>query len=202
MKCLIAMTNGALAWNLDHRVGGCVSSESQTTSIYDFEKRICTKLTGPDVAAKAAERRQSRNKMASQLTLGSWAIFKGTGQSNESIWLGRTIPKLDWGNACIQKNNSRVTKNIDGVDVPRNGYAINVQWYKQKVVGVLEYVLDEYVAIVQSSSTLVYAGFDAHMHQVSGTSVRVPRRRTNRSNRMIDDGLLPATINLQTTEGN
>ena len=65
----------------------------------------------------------------------------------------------------------------------------------------LEYVLDEYAAIVQSSCTLVYAGFDAHMHQVSGISVRVPRRRTNRSNRMIDDGLLPATINLQTTEG-
>ena len=114
--------------------------------------------------------------------------------------MGRTIPKLDWENACIQKNNSRATKKIDGVNVPRNGYAINVQWYKQKVVGVLEYVLDEYAAIVQSSSTLVFAGFDAHMHQVSGISVRVPRRRTNRSNRMIDDGLLPATINLQTTE--
>ena len=76
-----------------------------------------------------------------------------------------------------------------------------MQWYKQKVVGVLEYVLDEYAAIVQSSCTLVYAGFDAHMHQVSGTCVRVPRRRTNRSNRMIDDWLLPPTINLQTTEG-
>lgn len=68
-----------------------------------------------------------------------------------------------------------MTKKIDGVDNALNGYAINVQWYKHKVVGVLGYVLDDNTVIVKSNRALVFAGFDAHMHHISGTSVCVPR---------------------------
>ena len=71
-----------------------------------------------------------------------------------------------------------VAPNIEGAEVSRNGYAINVQWYTQNVVGVLEYVVYTGAPVVQSNSDLVYAGFDEYMHQVHGSRILVPRRRT------------------------
>ena len=41
-----------------------------------------------------------------------------------------------------EKNSSRSTKMIDGVEVTRNGYASNDQWYTQKTFGVSKYVLE------------------------------------------------------------
>ena len=143
--------------------------------MYDFKKRLCTKLTGPDVGVNFTKQRQNQNEMVSQLTPGSWVIFKGSGETDQPIWLGRAISKPEWDNSCVWKNNSRCTKMIEGVEIGRHEYAINVQWYTQKVVGVLEYVLDTTKPVVQSNCGLVLAGFDDHMHQVYGSSIRVPR---------------------------
>ena len=95
-------------------------------------------------------------------------LFKGSGQTDQFICLGRTISKLGWNNDCVLKNVSSGTKNIEGAAVSQNGYAINVHWYTQKVVGVLEYVMYIGTPVVQSNSDLVYAGFDEYMHQVHG----------------------------------
>ena len=137
MKCITSMCNGSLNWGTDPRVSGCVSSALQTTSIYDFQNRQCTKLTGPGVSLQLSERRESQNKMASQLTPGAWVLFKGRGHTDQFIWMGRTISKLGWNNYCVLKNVSSVTKSIEGAVVSRNNYTINVQWYTQKVFGVL-----------------------------------------------------------------
>ena len=195
------MCHGSLNWGSHHRVNGCVSSAIQTTSIYDFDKRQCTKLTGPGVSLQLSKLCQNRNEMAAQLTHGSWVAFKSAGDMDSIFWIGRAISKPEWDNCCIVKNDSSGNKNIEGAAVGQNGYAINVQWYTQKVVGVLEFVIYENPPIVQSNNDLVLVGFDESMHQVHGSRTRVPRRRTVRSNCMDDFGLLPATVNLQTTEG-
>ena len=106
--------------------------------------------------------------MASQLTPGAWVLFKGRGHTDQFIWMGRTISKLGWNNYCVLKNVSSVTKSIEGAVVSRNNYTINVQWYTQKVFGVLEHVVYTGAPVVQSNSALVYAGFDECMHQVHG----------------------------------
>ena len=49
MMCTAAIYKGSLDWSADYKVSGCVSSALQSTAIYDFQKRSCTKLTGPDV---------------------------------------------------------------------------------------------------------------------------------------------------------
>ena len=92
-------------------------------------------------------------------------LFKGSGQTDQFIWLGRNISKLGWNNDCVLKKKSSGTKNIEGATVSQNGYTINVQWYTQKVVGVLEYVVYTGAPVGQSNSDLVYAGFDEYMHQ-------------------------------------
>ena len=94
MKCTTSMCKGSLNWGTDHRVSGCVSSSLQTTSVHDFQKLPCTKLTGPGVSLQLSERCESRKKMAPQLTPGAWVLFKGSGQADQLIWLGRTISKL------------------------------------------------------------------------------------------------------------
>ena len=51
-----------------------------------------------------------------------------------------------------------------------------MQWYTQKVIGVLEYVVeggDNTKSIVQSNQDLTLTGFDEHMHQVIGTRTSV-----------------------------
>jgi hypothetical protein len=58
--------------------------------------------------------------------------------------------------------------------VLKDGYAINVQWYTQNVIGVLEYVVEggeSAMPVVQSSADLILTGFT--MHQVYGTSILV-----------------------------
>jgi hypothetical protein len=49
LKFTVAMSNGSLNWDVDHQVNECVLSALQPTTIYDFHKRPCTKLTGPNV---------------------------------------------------------------------------------------------------------------------------------------------------------
>ena len=142
LKCTTVMLEGSLNWGIDHCVHGCVSSSFQTTSVYNFHRCSCTKLTGPGVGLQLVQRRVARNEMASGLTPGSWIIFKGSGGTDQVIWLGRAISKAEWGNDCKRKNSSRNTKMIDGVEVTRNEYAINVQWYTQTTRGVSEYVLE------------------------------------------------------------
>ena len=81
-------------------------------------------------------------------------IFKGSGATDQVIWLGRTISKLGWRNNCILKNNSRGTKNIEGAKVTQSGYAVNAQWYTQNFVGVLEYVIDNNIPGVRQGDNL------------------------------------------------
>ena len=87
----------------------------------------------------------------------------------------------------------------------RGTYAINVQWYTQKVIGMLEYVVEGGAnakpVVQRSNSTLLYAVPDEHINQVLGSRVRAPRQRTIRSNRMDDFDYSSARSNLQTTEG-
>ena len=78
--------------------------------------------------------------MAEPLTTGSWFAFKRTGNINNIIWIGRAISKPEWDNCCILKYGSSGNKNIEGASVGRNGYAINVQWYTHKVVGILDFL--------------------------------------------------------------
>ena len=169
MRFTIDMCSSSLNWGTNHRFNGCVSSDIQTTNVYEFDKRECTKLTGPVVSLQLSERRQNRNEMAAQLTPGSWVAFKSTRDIYNIIWIGRFISKPEWENFCILKNDSRGNQNIEVASVGWNGYAINVQWYTQKVVGVIELVIDDNPPIVQSNSDLVLVGFDEYMHQVHGS---------------------------------
>ena len=98
-----------------------------------------------------------------------------------------------------EKNSSRSTKMIDGVEVTRNGYAINVQWYLQKTLGVSEYVLEANPPCMHTNCELVLDNFD--MLQLTGRVTRVPRTQTVRAHHINTFGLLPNRSNLQTMEG-
>ena len=114
------------------------------------------------------------------------------------------MSKPDWNNSCIWYNDTNRQMDIEGAAVAARTYAINVQWYTQKIIGTLEYQIengDDAKPLVQSNSTLLWTGIDDNMHQVLGTRVRVPRRRTTRSNQM-DDFEYTTRQSLQTTEGN
>ena len=200
MRFKIDMCNGSLNWGTNHWINGCVSSDIQTPNIYDFDKRKCTKLTGPGVSLQLSERRQNRNEMSAQLTPGLWIEFNSTEDICRIIWIGRAISKPEWENFCILKNDSSGNKNIEVVSVGRNGCVIHFQWYTQKVVGVLEFFKDDNPPIVHSNIYLVLVGFDEYMHQEHGSITRVPRRRTVRSNCMDDFGLFPERVNLHTYE--
>lgn len=79
-------------------------------------------------------------------------------------------------------------------------YAINVQWYTQRDIGSLEYIIDrDYTyPIVNHNRTLVLGGFE--MIQSAGNLARVPRQRNVRQ-RNDEFGYAPPQINLQTREG-
>ena len=47
--------------------------------------------------------------------------------------------------------------------VPPKGYAVNIQWNRQKVVGHLDYVMEDLHHVVSSNQDLVLANFDNEM---------------------------------------
>ena len=116
---------------------------------------------------------QNRNEMVSMLTPGLRVLLKGSGKTNETIWLGRSLLKPEWSNTCISRNDLRCRKNIEGAKVVRNCYPIIVQWYREKVVAMIEYVVDDTAPIVQSNNDLVLSGFDNRMHQVHGLRTHI-----------------------------
>jgi serine/threonine-protein kinase RIO1 len=106
--------------------------------------------------------------------------------------------------ACFRLNDTNRREEIEGAAIDRSTYAINVQWYTQKVISILEYHVeggDNAQPIVQSNNKLSLTGFDEHMHQVFGTRTCVPRQRSVRSNRLEDFEYSLPRQNLQTTKG-
>ncbi len=80
--------------------------------------------------------------MIATLTLRDWVIFKSRGDPDQPFWLGMTISHPDWGSQCILKNDSNGTTNIGNSLITQGGYAINVQWYTQKVFWLPEYIVE------------------------------------------------------------
>ena len=161
------------------------------------------KLKGPGVLQQIASYQFKRNEMIANLNVGDWVAFKSTDDPDQPFWIGVYLSRNEWDNDCKWKNATGRETVKDSVLVLKDGYAINVQWYTQNVIGVLEYVVEggeSAMPIIQSSADLILTGFT--MHQVYGTSIRVPRQRSVRSNRMADfEYDTGARRTLQTTEG-
>ena len=172
--------------------------------MYEFINRPCNKLAGPDIQIQLTQRRESINDMTSRLTPGDWIIFRSTRDEDQPFWLGRTLSKQEWDNQCIWYNDRGRNKTFEGAIIKNGKYGINVQWHTQKVIGILEYIVeggDNAHPIVQSNRDLILTGFDKHIHQVIGTRTRAPRQQTVRSNRMQDFQYSSGRESLQTTEG-
>jgi hypothetical protein len=139
-------------------------------------------------------RNRTRNEMASSLNVDSWVIFRSSNDEDQPFWLGRTVGLEEWGNSCIWYNDTRRTKTfytdtVAPVVIKHNSYVINVQWYTQKTIGVLEYVIEggeNAVPFIQSHLGLLLVVPGENINRVIGQNVRVPRRRTVRSNQMDD----------------
>ena len=181
------------------KIQNCSSVQNQSMSIYEFTKETCTKLTGGE-SISAAAIAMNRNEMAAGLATRTWMIFESSEPDVQSLWLGRAVAKTEWDNQCTLKNESNRIHRADGrVQVPLRGYAINVQWYTQREVGSLEYIIEKEspLPIVQTNYNLILAGFE--MDLVVGTRTRVPRTRNVRDE--YDYGYSVARMNLQTREG-
>jgi hypothetical protein len=94
---------------------------------------------------------------------------------------------------------------IEGAIISRGGFAINVQWYTQKVLRFPKYIIEDgedAKLLVQSNKDLILTGFDKNMHQVYRTRARVPRHRLVGSSRMDDFEYSEGTRSkMQTTQG-
>ena len=55
--------------------------------MYDLHKCPYTHLTGPSVGVLWTTQCRAHNDMAADLTAGSWVLFKGSGEANETFWL-------------------------------------------------------------------------------------------------------------------
>ena len=109
------------------------------------------------------------NTMAEKLMPGTWLVYKRCGDMEEPIRLGRAQRNNAWDKKCQWYNDSdKVVEFRDGgrALVPPKGYAVNIQWYRQKVVGHLDYVMEDLHHVVSSNQDLVLANFDNEMSRV------------------------------------
>ena len=114
---------------------------------------------GQDVGATG----RGNNFMVAALQVDDWLIFKSSGDEHQRFWLGRAVAKLDWGGSCKARNESNASVSIEGAFILPGCFAINVQWYTQRVIGLLEYV-KEGQPLVQSNEDLKLGGFNRHVN--------------------------------------
>jgi hypothetical protein len=201
LQCMSKLMQSSLPWGETYSVHRCISSEHETTTIYEFEKQSCSKTQGLGVAASRANIRQQRNEITKNLTPGDWVMFESPEPNVQPFWIGRAVSKAEWNNGCWYRNDTNRRQLLIG-DVPLDPgeYAINVQWYTQRDIGSLEYIIDRDNAhpIVNHNTTLAYGGFE--MIQSAGNLARVPRQRNVRQ-RNDEFGYAHPQLNLQTREG-
>jgi hypothetical protein len=81
--------------------------------------------------------------MTSRLSACDWVAYKSIGDPDQPFWIGKALPKSEWGNQCIRKNDSHGQVTIEGAIISKGGFVINVLWYTQKVLGVPEYIIED-----------------------------------------------------------
>ena len=138
---------------------------------------IAVLAVATDEAIKKSKVQSYHNDMASKLIPGSWVVFKSTDDPAQPMWLGRAVLRDEWSNNCIWKNESDQTiflerKGCENVSILAGRYAINVQWYTQKVLGKLEYKVEQGDSMIQATEDLITTGFDDYMTPVVGLKVR------------------------------
>jgi hypothetical protein len=50
--------------------------------------------------------RQTRDEMVQNITYGDWVMFQSPEPNVQPFWIGRAVPKEEWSNACIYKNET------------------------------------------------------------------------------------------------
>ena len=130
-----------------------------------------------------------------------WMMFESPELNVVPFWIGRAMSKAEWDNCCWYKNKTPRRLRLAG-DLPLDPgeYAINVQWYAERDVGSLEYIIyhDQPYPVVNNNRTLVMGGFE--MIQSAGNLARVPRQRNVRQRNDVFKYAVPQ-LNLQTREG-
>ena len=106
---------------------------------------------------------RQKNIMVATLQLDDWLMFESRDDENQQFWLGKAVAKSDWDGSCKTRNESNAAVSIEGALIGPGCYAINVQWYTQRVIGLLEYV-KEGQPLVQSNEDLRLTGFNRHVN--------------------------------------
>jgi len=70
-------------------------SENEADDMFTFNRRYCTKMTGPGTTFHIAEETRSCDKSTMGLTVWDWGLIDGDDE-DEPIWLGRVVLNPDW----------------------------------------------------------------------------------------------------------
>jgi len=88
-----------------------VSAESPI-DMFAFNRRHCTKMTGPGVTLDIAKETLSWDESTMGLTVGDWVLIAGDDE-DEQLWLGRVMSNGDYGGQGVWKNESTRAKKCD-----------------------------------------------------------------------------------------
>lgn len=70
VQCMSKMLQSSLTWGETLFVSNCISSEHETTSIYNVEKQSCAKMQGVGIAAARVSINGQRNEITMRLNAG------------------------------------------------------------------------------------------------------------------------------------
>ena len=115
------------------------------------------------------KKRNEQMQMAAGLKMGDWVLVDGGDNELQPVWLGRAMPKHDWGNDCTKRNVRGGLETIEGVSIGKNSSAINIVWYDWAKAGSdLHYEIsrDHPKPVVQHQSCILLTDFV--MTQVGG----------------------------------
>jgi len=120
-------------------------------------------ISSPQVNYHVGTAGRRHDFMIATLQVDDWLIFKGSDNEHQRFWLGKAVAKPKWDGSCKTRNETNAAVSIEGALIDPGCYAINVQWYTQRAIGVLEYV-KEGQPLVQSNEDLRLSGINRHVN--------------------------------------
>ena len=193
LSCVSSLYNGTLEWGEDHKVEHCnavneISVPEETDdgihsdgNMFSFEKKACTKISGPGVAIQAQVITRDRTTMASELTVGDFVVFDTSDDDVEPIWIGRIMSNPEWQGQGVYKNVSRRITSFRGVQVARGEVALYIMWYEK--INVMSDALEYWVSRTETEPILQNGRYlipiEVTLHQMLGQPNVVPKLRTS-----------------------
>ena len=112
-----------------YEVRGCVNAGNQ---LYEWRNASCRAKNGPEASSPDERARKHGHELATAgIKPNQWILVEAFNDEEDEMWLGKTLPFVDFGRESCCKEHKVDPQNVHGTRFNTGDYMIAVQWYER-----------------------------------------------------------------------